>query len=70
MAKKKVDIIKDTPDDIVDDASFQNQVRHHVQVFGFSDVVNNVIETYRCEARRYNREADKLEKQMQKGAPR
>lgn len=70
MAKKKLkpDIIKPTPSgDFVDDASFQREIVRHVDVFGFYDVIGNIIEAYRVKARRFNKEADKLEKLTQKG---
>lgn len=68
--RKKDNIIQGTPGDgFVDDATFQNSIRRHVEAFGFSDAVGNIVECYRCQARRYNKEADRLEKQMKKGAP-
>lgn len=60
--KKKPTIIKDTPEDFVDDHSLQGHIIQHVQAFGFCDVVPNVIEAYRTRARRLNRHADALEK--------
>ena len=65
MAKKKLDIIKPTPKDIVDDASFRNNIIQHVNAFGFDDIIVNVIEAYRVQARRFNRQADKLEQSLQ-----
>ena len=64
MAKIKQDIIKQPPDDkeVVLDYSFQNTVLHYTEVFGFSEVILNVIEAYRSNARKYNKEADRLEK--------
>ena len=62
MSKKKPTIIKDTPEDIVDDTSLQGNILKHVQAFGFCDVVPNVIEAYRVRVRRLNRHADALEK--------
>lgn len=70
MSKKKPVIIKETPEDgFVDDQSFQNMILNHVKVFGFHDVVGNIIEAYRQNARRYNKQADELEKQFNKGKP-
>ncbi|KKM69379.1 hypothetical protein LCGC14_1451490 [marine sediment metagenome] len=69
MAKKKKqeqNIIQPTPDDFVDDMSLHNSIIHHVKQFGFCDVVANVIEAYREQARRYNKEADKLEEAAKK----
>ena len=60
--KKKPTIIKDTPEDFVDDYSLQSNILQHVNINGFCDVVPNVIEGYRKKARRLNRHADALEK--------
>ena len=60
--KKKPTIIKDTPEDFADDHSLQGNILQHVNVYGFCDVVPNVIEAYRTRARRLNRHADALEK--------
>lgn len=60
--KKKPTIIKDTQEDIVDDHGLQGQILNHVTVYGFCDVVPNVIEAYRTRARRLNKHADALEK--------
>ena len=64
--KTKDNIIKPTPSDFVDDASFQRQIVLHVDVFGFCDVIPNVIEAYRQKARRFNKQADELEKKYLK----
>lgn len=66
MSKKKVNIIKDTPDDITDDASLQHQIIQHVNAFGFCHVIDNVIEAYRVRARRFNKQADEIEKRFQR----
>lgn len=62
--KKKQDIIKEAPNgqDVVLDYSFQNAIVNHTKAFGFSDVMINVIEAYRSKARKYNAEANRLEK--------
>lgn len=64
MAKKKPNVIKEAPDgkEVVLDYSFQHTIIHHTQSFGFATVMVNVIEAYRSNARRYNAEADRLEK--------
>lgn len=70
VIKPKEQIIKAPPDAqvVCDDVSFQNHIILHVKVFGFADVVTNIIEAYRGEARRYNKAADALEKRMGTGA--
>ena len=65
--KKKDNIIKPTPSDFVDDASFQRSIVQHVDVFGFYDVIPNVIEAYRQKARRFNKQANELEKRFRIG---
>ncbi len=62
MAKKIENIIKNAPDDIMDDSGLQNAIINHVQAFGFCQVIDNIIEAYRVQARRYNKQAEKLEK--------
>ncbi len=64
MATKKQNIIKEAPDgkETVLDYGFQNTILGHTKAFGFEDVIINVIEAYRSYARRYNAEADRLEK--------
>lgn len=65
MTRKKKDIvIKATPDDTMDDNSFQNCVIQHVNAFGFEQVIPNIIEAYRVRARRFNKRADELEKKV------
>lgn len=67
MSKKKKDIIiQPTPDDICDDQSLRSDIIRHVNVFGFCDVIPNVVEAYRSKARRFNKEADLLEKTFRK----
>lgn len=66
MAKKKPIIIKPTPEDAMDDNSFQYNIIAHVKAFGFEHVIENIIEAYRVQARRFNKKADELEKQSHK----
>ena len=63
--KKKINIIQNTPDDMLDDTSFQQQIIQHVNAFGFCHVIDNVVEAYRTQARRFNKQADELEKKIQ-----
>lgn len=67
MAKKKriINIIRDTPSDMMEDISLQNNIIQHVNAFGFGDVVGNIIEAYRNQARRFNKQAKELEKVFQ-----
>jgi len=66
MAQKKQDIIKKQPDpkEVCLDYSFQHAVIRHAQAFGFSTVMLNVIEAYRSNARKYNKEANRLEQAL------
>ncbi len=66
MNKKKQDIIKQPPDakEVVLDCSFQHTVIRHTQAFGFDSVVVNIIEAYRSNARKYNKEANSLEQAL------
>ncbi len=64
--KKKPDTIKDAPDDIMSDISLQNNIIEHINAFGFTHVIDNVIEAYRRRARRFNKMAEELEKQFKR----
>ena len=64
--KKQENIIKEEPDGnvVLLDHGLMNSIRLHTCSFGFRQVVPNVIEAYRREARKYNAEAEKLEQAL------
>ena len=66
--KQKENVIKGSPDerDVVINNALISSIVSHVQVYGFSEVITNVIEAYRMEARKYNNEAEKLDKCLKK----
>lgn len=71
MSKPKPNVIKPTPltkgvDGMVDDTSLQNAITRHVKAFGFEHVIDNVIEAYRVQARRFNKKAEELDKKFKR----
>lgn len=69
MAKKikKQDVIKPKPDEreVCIDYSFMHSVTTHAHTFGLPSVLINIVEAYRSNARKYNKEAERIEQALE-----
>ena len=66
---KEPNVIQEPPDEslFVKNHGLMSCVESHVSAYGFAEIVPNIIEAYRHQARRYNAEAEKLENMWKKG---